>query len=130
VKPNPPGLRILTLRLTAGWWNQIREGSKTEELRLASPFYLRMLVGREYDEVHLWLGYPPKTDTSKLMRFRWRGPVRHLHMQHPHFGPAPVNLLGIDLTHPIEIPTSPEQLLPLTPSPMPNVHGHSPSGRS
>jgi len=130
VKNNPSAPRILTLRLKSGWWNQIRERSKTQELRSASPFYLRMLVGREYDEVHLWLGYPPKSDTSKLMRFAWRGPVRHQRMQHPHFGPDPVDLLSIDLTAPIEIPSTDEQLLPLTSPPVPNVHGDPQSGRS
>ena len=95
--------RILTLRLKGGWWQQIREGSKKEELRLASPRYIRQLLDREYDEIHLWLGYPPATDTSKLMRFAWRGAQR-MTRQHPFWGPDPVDMISIDLTAPLEIP--------------------------
>jgi len=96
--------RILTLRLTTGWWQQIQQRQKSAELRINSPFYRRLLIGREYDEIHLWLGYPPKTDTSKRMRFAWRGVVDLPQVIHPHFGPAPVDLLSIDLTAPLEIP--------------------------
>lgn len=97
--------RILTLRLKAGWWHQIRERTKLEEFRPASPRYIRQLLDREYDEIHLWLGYPPKTDLSKRMRFAWRGAQR-ITRQHHFWGPDPVDVISIDLTAPLEIPLS------------------------
>lgn len=99
--------RILTLRLKTGWWNQIRDGSKLHELRLATPRYRRQLLGREYDEIHLWLGYPPRDDHSKLMKFAWRG-ASLVTMQHPHFGASPVELISIDLSAPLSKPSDPQ----------------------
>ena len=97
--------RILTLRLKSGWWQQIQQRQKSAELRINSSFYRRLLIGREYDEIHLWLGYPPKTDTTKLMRFAWRGAQR-ITRQHHFWGPDPVDVISIDLTAPLEIPLS------------------------
>lgn len=96
--------RILTLRLKEGWWRQIQQGLKQEELRLDTPFFRKQLIGRKYDEIHLWLGYPPKTETSKRMRFAWRGVSERKQVKHPHFGPQPVDLLAIDLSARIDIP--------------------------
>ncbi|MBK8037680.1 MAG: ASCH domain-containing protein [Verrucomicrobiaceae bacterium] len=103
--------RILTLRLKEGWWRQIQQGLKSAELRLNTPFFRKQLIGREYDEIHLWLGYPPKTDTTKRMRFAWRGVADLPQVIHPHFGPQPVDLLAIDLSAPIEIPKAEQQSL-------------------
>lgn len=102
--------RILTLRLKEGWWQQIRQGIKTEELRADTTFYRRMLIGRDYDEIHLWLGYPPKTELSKRLRFAWRG-AQIVVRQHPFFGPHPVSMITIDLSAPLEIPSSPQPAL-------------------
>jgi hypothetical protein len=89
--------RILTLRLKTIYWNQIAAGTKREELRLANPRYIRQLLSRDYDVIHLWLGYPPATEATKLLRFAWRG-ARRIRRQHEHFGPTPVDLIAVDLS--------------------------------
>ena len=59
--------RILTLRLKSKWWTRIKLGDKTEELRLATDYWRKRLVDREYDEIHIWLGYAKKTDLGRLI---------------------------------------------------------------
>jgi hypothetical protein len=55
---------VLTLRLKAKWWDKIASGEKTVEMRLANDYWRKRLIGRHYDEIHIWKGYPPKTDSS------------------------------------------------------------------
>ncbi|WP_417744770.1 hypothetical protein [Rosistilla oblonga] len=92
--------RILTIRLKGKWWDQIDSGEKTEELRLQTDYWRKRLIGREYDEIHLWHGYPPKTDTSKLLCRRWNG-VTACTETHEEFGEDPVALFAIDVSEPI-----------------------------
>jgi hypothetical protein len=89
--------RILTLRIKAIYWQQIDAGTKSEELRIANPRYIRQLLTRDYDVIHIWLGYPPATDTAKLLRFAWRG-AKRIRRQADHFGPTPVDLIAVDLS--------------------------------
>jgi hypothetical protein len=92
--------RILTLRLKTIYWNQIAAGTKREELSLANPRYIRQLLSRDYDVIHLWLGYPPATEKKKLLCFSWRG-ARRIRRQHEHFGPEAVDLIAVDLSAPL-----------------------------
>lgn len=59
--------KILTLHLKKKWWDKIASGEKTIEYRLATQYWLKILMGKDYDEIHLWLGYPKKTDREKLI---------------------------------------------------------------
>ncbi len=86
--------KVLTLRLKAKWWDQIASGAKTAELRLVTDYWKKRLVGRSYDEIHIWKGYPPKTDTSKLLVRPWRG-VTTDSIVHEEFGPNPVDVFFI-----------------------------------
>jgi hypothetical protein len=88
--------RILTLRLKAKWWDKIASGEKTVELRLATDYWRKRLIGQHYDEIHLWKGYPPKTDTSKLLRRKWECVARET-IVHPEFGPDPVEVFCISV---------------------------------
>jgi len=94
-------MRILTLRLKAKWWNQIKDGTKTVELRLATEYWRKRLFGKTYDEIHLWLGYPKATDTSKLLRRKWRLVALET-VRHEEFGPEPVEVICIDVGQPCE----------------------------
>jgi hypothetical protein len=94
-------VKILTLRLKAKWWKQIEAGTKTVELRLATDYWRKRLIGRQYDEIHLWCGYPPKTDTSKLLRRRWRLVAKE-RILHDEFGPLPVDVFCIDVGEAIQ----------------------------
>lgn len=87
---------VLTLRLKAKWWDQIASGQKTFELRLATDYWRRRLIGRSYDEIHIWKGYPPKTDTSKLLRRKWES-VSEETIVHEEFGPSPVEVFSISV---------------------------------
>lgn len=89
-------MKILTLRLKAKWWDQIKAGTKSVELRLATPYWRKRLIGRHYDEIHLWCGYPTKSDTSKLLRRRWRLVAKE-RILHEEFGPEPVEVFCIDV---------------------------------
>lgn len=99
--PGKPPLRILTLRMKGKWWDQIASGEKTEELRRNTEHWHKRLIGREYDEIHLWRGYPSRADTSKRLRFRWAG-VTSRTITHEEFGTEPTDVFAIDLSFPIE----------------------------
>jgi len=88
--------RILTLRMKGKYWDQIKDGTKTTELRLRTDYWRKRLIGREYDEIHLWRGYPPKSDTSKLLVRKWRL-VSVATVLHEEFGPEPVDVFCIDV---------------------------------
>lgn len=93
--------RILTLRMKAKWWDQIASGEKTVEFRRATDYWRKRLVGRHYDEIHLWKGYPPKTDTTKLLRRKWEL-IAAERLLHEEFGPEPVDVFCISVGTPIE----------------------------
>ena len=94
-------LRILTLRMKGRWWNEIAAGTKTEELRLQTDYWQKRLVDVEYDEIQLWLGYPPRTDTSKLIRRKWVS-AEPCNVLHEEFGPDPVAVFAIDVSQPVD----------------------------
>lgn len=86
----------LILHLKRKWWEQIRDGTKTVELRIANDYWRKRLVGREYDEIHLWLGYPKKSDKSKLLKRKWRCIAKET-VVHEEFGNNPVDVFVIDV---------------------------------
>lgn len=87
-------LRRLTLPLKGVYFDQIKSGEKTLEYRAATPFWEKRLVGREYDRVILTRGYPRRDDAARRLVLPWRGFVRQ-RIQHPHFGPKPVDVFAI-----------------------------------
>lgn len=95
-KAGDGGKRILRLNLKGKWWRQIESGEKTCELRRATDRWRKRLVGRVYDEVHLWLGYPKGTDTNKRLIRKWKGIARET-VLHEEFGPEPVDVFVIML---------------------------------
>ena len=89
--------RILTLRLKHRWWEEIQSGRKTVELRLRTEYWQKRLVGQQYDEIHIWCGYPAKTATHLLLRRKWTGVVEKT-ITHEEFGPSPVDVFEIDVS--------------------------------
>ena len=89
--------RILTLRLKGKWWHQIKSGEKTVELRLATDYWRKRLIGREYDEIHIWHGYPESTATEKLIVRKWTCVAKET-VKHEEFGPEPVEVFVIDVS--------------------------------
>jgi len=88
--------KILVLRLKGRWWDEIATGSKSHEIRLQTDYWRKRLIDRDYDEVHLWRGYPPKTDTSKLLIRPWR-PVTTDTIVHEEFGSDLTPVFMIDV---------------------------------
>jgi hypothetical protein len=86
----------LTLPLKAEYFNAIKEGSKTEEYRLRTPFWRRRLEGKTFARLVLTLGYPSRDDASRRLVLPWRG-MRETTIQHPHFGPDPVDVYAISV---------------------------------
>lgn len=89
-------MRILRLNLKRKWWEQIRDGEKTVELRLATEYWRKRLIGREYDEIHLCLGYPKRGDEIRTLRRKWRMVAKE-RVLHEEFGPEPVDVFCIDV---------------------------------
>ena len=87
-------MAILTLHLKREYWEQIKSGEKTEEYRLATPYWCRRLDGRKYDEIILCCGYPKKSDHAKRIIRAWHG-VYSKAITHPLFGPEPVIVFAI-----------------------------------
>ena len=94
----------LRLHLKRVYWEQIRDGQKLEEYRLATPYWSRRLREREYDRIELLLGYPKRGDTSRTIVRAWKGcEVRHI--IHEHFGPYSVKVFAINVSAPEDLTT-------------------------
>ena len=90
-------VRVLRLHLKRQWWEQIKSGQKLEEYRLVTPYWQKRLKGREYDEVHILLGYPKSGDQEKVLVRRWAGYSERT-LVHEEFGPDPVSVFAIDVS--------------------------------
>jgi len=88
----------LVLHLKRKQWEQIRDGIKVYEYRRATDYWKKRLVGREYDEVHLLLGYPKRGDTSRLLRRRWNGVATGVHVLCEELGDKFVRVFGINVS--------------------------------
>jgi hypothetical protein len=87
----------MTLPLKREYFEAIRDGIKTEEYRLITPYWTKRIEGREYDNIILTLGYPKRDDTSRRITRRWKGYTIKT-IQHKLFGELPVNVYAIDVT--------------------------------
>ena len=90
-----PPVRVLRLNLKGVYFDAIKKGEKTHEYRLAETWEKR-LSGKQYDEIHLFLGYPKHGDETKTIRRQWKG-YTVTTITHPHFGANPVRVLAIDV---------------------------------
>lgn len=87
----------LRLAVKKIYFDSIKIGCKGEEYRLVTPYWTKRLLGREYDNVEITLGYPAAWDASRIMTFNWNG-YRKTKLTHPHFGPDEVEVYAIDLS--------------------------------
>lgn len=86
----------LVLPLKREYFEAIRDGSKTEEYRLVTPYWVRRLAGHAYDRIVLTLGYPARGDHARRIVRPWRGYTIKT-ITHPHFGPEPVQVYAINV---------------------------------
>lgn len=91
--------KTLTLPLKRLYFEQIRDGSKVEEFRLATPYWKKRLEGRSYDGIVLTLGYPKSGDHERRLERPWKG-FRKTFIRHPLFGPEPVEVYAINVRDP------------------------------
>lgn len=87
-------MTTLHLPLKAVYFDAIRDGTKPEEYRLATPYWRKRLEGREYRRIELTKGYPPAGDTERRLSRPWRGYTIKT-IQHEFFGPEPVTVFAI-----------------------------------
>lgn len=90
-------MRALHLALKSEYFDAIRDGTKAEEFRLATPYWAKRLEAREYDIVVLTKGYPKAGDPDRTLIRKWRGAYGTT-ITHPHFGPEPVDVYAIDVS--------------------------------
>lgn len=90
-------LPALVLPLKAEYFHAIKNGTKPEEYRLATPYWRKRLEGgKAFAHIVLTLGYPARDDASRRLTRPWRG-CELKTIQHPHFGPDPVLVFAIDV---------------------------------
>lgn len=87
----------LVLPLKGEYFDAIRDGSKPEEFRLATPYWTRRLDGRSFTSIELTRGYPKRGDGERRIERQWKG-YRRTTITHPHFGADPVEVFAIDVS--------------------------------
>jgi hypothetical protein len=90
---------ILHLNLKQEHFEAIKRGEKNYEYRLAEKWKKR-ICGKPFTEIRLCLGYPNKNDFSKILMRKFVG-YSHKTIIHPIFGKNPVDVLAIDVSHPL-----------------------------
>ncbi len=90
----------LILPLKREYFEAIRDGSKTEEYRLCTPYWRKRLRYRRFDLVVLTLGYPARDDHARRLVRPWQGYTIKT-ITHPHFGPDPVRVYAINVQEPV-----------------------------
>lgn len=89
----------LYLPLKAIYFDQIAAGTKTEEYRQATAYWVKRLEGKTFDRIVLMRGYPAEHEHDRKLVRQWRG-LRRTIMTHEHFGTEPVDVFVIDVSTP------------------------------
>lgn len=87
----------LHLPLKREYFDAIRDGQKTEEYRLCTPYWRKRLEGKTFTTIVLTLGYPGRVDIARRIERPWQG-YQIKTITHPHFGPAPVQVFAIHVS--------------------------------
>ena len=75
-------MKILHLTLFKKWFDAIERGEKTEEFRRKTPFWIKRLAGRHYEEIHFRNGY---NKSARFMRVQFLGVSEGEFEAHPAF---------------------------------------------
>lgn len=65
--------KTLYLPLKAKWFYQIKDNRKPREYRLKNEYWEKRLVGKDYTQIILTLGYPKRDDHSRRIIKPWLG---------------------------------------------------------
>jgi len=95
----PKGLKslktkILNLNLKGCYFDEIKAGTKDEEYRLVTPYWIKRLENRDYKGIVIKKGYPKNDDLSRIITRPWRAYTIKT-ITHPHFGSEPVKVFAI-----------------------------------
>jgi len=87
-------LKTLHLNLKAEYFDAIVAGTKLFEYRLMTPRWRKIIEGKEFDQVLVKCGYPPRDSADRISARKWEG-YEVQTLTHPHFGPEPVTVFAI-----------------------------------
>lgn len=87
----------LILPMKAGYFDQIKAGTKPFEYRRTTPYWRKRIEGKAFEGIVLTRGYPRSNDQARRLRLPWLG-YRIETITHPHFGDTPVEVFAIDVT--------------------------------
>ncbi len=65
-------MSTLNLHLKRKYWEQVKRGKKKEEYRKVNKFWSKIL-SKDYEQIKLYLGYPKKGETEKVIVLPYRG---------------------------------------------------------
>ncbi|RDC59742.1 hypothetical protein HME9302_00035 [Alteripontixanthobacter maritimus] len=96
-------MATLTLPMKGEYFDQIRDGSKTEEYRVRNIHWGCRIVGKTFDAIVLTRGYPKGGGVEGQTRLtrEWRGFEQKM-ITHPHFGEKPTPVFAIDVSRPAQ----------------------------
>jgi hypothetical protein len=88
-------MKTLTLHVKRCYFEEIAVGTKLFEYRRANEHWTKVLA-KHYDRLEICLGYPPRGDRKRRMRFAFT-PPQLITLTHPHFGPHAVEVFALPL---------------------------------
>ncbi len=86
---------VLFLNLKSIYYNQIKEGSKTEEFREFKPYWSQRLLNRDYNAICIRDAY--RAGDENTMWFKYNG-YKVITKTHEIFGPEPALVYAIDVS--------------------------------
>lgn len=86
----------LILPLKSEFFDQIKDGIKTKEYRLCTPYWNKRIQNRCYDRVILTKGYPARDDHARRLVLPWLGYSLEVIVS-PFFGSDPVRVYAINV---------------------------------
>ena len=84
----------LHLALKGEYFDLIKAGKKPFEFREMTPYWVKRLVNRDYENVIFTRGYPRKDDAERRIKMPYRGYVEST-IKHPHFGSDFIKVFAI-----------------------------------
>ncbi len=87
----------LHLHVNHEYFVDIKSGEKEWEYRLMTDYWKKRLIGRRYENVIIYDGYPKLTDVDKILTFPYEGYDDLYSFKHRHFGIDPVDVFAVDL---------------------------------
>ncbi len=66
-------MSTLHLPLKKEWFDKIKDGSKLWEYREKTPYWIKRIQGKTFDNIIGTLGYPKKGDDSRRLERPWKG---------------------------------------------------------